>query len=317
VMPVLIIAYRRIASTDDLIRECILSGATKIYLAIDGPKATNDDISREFIQIIEKYLLAYPGIEIAHWLREENLGSANSVISAIDWALRSEISVAIFEDDLVISRDLLTYFDQNISKLNVENTVMLAGTNPFYVSGQDNANLDTHFPIVWGWATTRTRWHEMRKGLLSNSLNYKKRRPKKIVSFLEVGRIRAQSKTIDAWDVPLAAWMYAEQKKCILPPRNLVSNRGFDINSTHTLDEKWPLNLPLAEQTPQPFTATNSLPLDGQSLDREMAIQVLAIKRRHTFSIIKLFLRIFLGFERVDVSALSKSLEKIAMPCER
>jgi hypothetical protein len=229
-----------------------------------------------------------------------------------------ELTNAYFEkgmtlvDALARARD--TYFENNISKLNVENTVMLAGTNPFYVIGQDNVNMDTHFPIVWGWATTRTRWLEMRKGLLSSSLDYKKRAPRKIVNFLEVGRIRAQSKTIDAWDVPLAAWMYAEQKKCILPPRNLVSNRGFDINSTHTLDEKWPLNLPLSEQTSQPDTTINSLTLDAQCLDREMAIQVLAIKRRHTFSRIKLSLRIFLGFERADVSALSKSLEKIVIP---
>jgi hypothetical protein len=313
-IPVLIVAYRRTASTDDLLRDCIVSGVRKIYLAIDGPKDTDEDISLEFINIIKKYVLAYPRVEIRFWLRTENFGSANSVITAIDWVFESENSMVILEDDLVISPVLMTYFERNISKLSLEDHVMLAGTNPFQSNSGDEVNLVSHFPIVWGWATTRSRWFEMRNGILSNSLRYKSRVPVRIVKFLEVGRMRAQSKSIDAWDVPLAAWMYAEQKICILPPCNLVSNRGYDLHSTHTLSEKWPLNLPFLEPTKQIAMITGASNQLSACIDHKMAKLVLGIKFRHTFSRMKLNLRIFLGAEAVDVSALERSLRKITLP---
>jgi hypothetical protein len=68
--------------------------------------------------------------------------------------------------------------------------------------------------------------------------------------FWNTGKKRALKSQIDAWDVPLASGMRSMGYVSLVPPVNLVTNIGFDVNASHTSEFRWPLNLDRAVSLP-------------------------------------------------------------------
>jgi hypothetical protein len=244
-LPVLIIAYKRISEFEEVLDTLIKQDVTHLYIAIDGAKESELDLSNKFSLIIEEFRKQHPQVTIYTWIRSRNLGSAVSVITAVDWAFQNCKELAIIEDDLVLSEELLKYFSIHMQLIG-EHRLMISGTNIFQNNHTTLGLSVSHFPVVWGWATNYDAWLKMRNGILEQNIHYPKEIPTKVKSYLETGRKRAQSGEIDAWDVPLAAWMYANKFECLVPERNLVSNRGYGINATHTSEKSWPLGIPIS-----------------------------------------------------------------------
>jgi hypothetical protein len=243
-LPVLIIAYKRLVEFEEVLNNLISQKATQIYIAIDGTKDLDPDLSDKFVLIINKFEKKYPHVTVEKWMRTRNLGSAVSVVTAIDWAFQNSTELAIIEDDLVLSGELLEYFAAHMKQIN-KSRLMISGTNIFQTDDHESGLRVSHFPVVWGWATNRDSWLTLRKGILEQNIQYPKGTPSKVRSYLETGRRRAQSGVIDAWDVPLAAFMYAHRYECLVPGTNLISNRGFGTNATHTSERCWPLDVPI------------------------------------------------------------------------
>ncbi len=309
-IPVLLVGYKRVDGLTSLLRKTLECGATRVYIAIDAVDSANGvSIANEFKFKIAEIKASFPGSEVNVWVRSKNLGSSLSVISGIEWAFQFEETLAIIEDDLEISTDLLDFFTSQVKLLDSDSKiVMLSGSNPFRAISRNEGSGYSHYPVVWGWATTRNKWEVMREGILSKEIVFVA--PviqKRVKNFLEAGRMRALSRLIDAWDVPLAAFMRAQGYKCLIPSINLVSNTGYDQNATHTTVHKWPLGVAIEEF--ENFDTNYS-----QNYDPQMESLILRIKHRHVLSKLKLKISSSLKSEKPENSLLIKDFSRITIP---
>lgn len=308
-IPVLIIGYKRVKEFSQLLQKCLESGAKEIYVAIDAEDSENNTSKNlQFEQIIADISREFPESKVNSWYRKMNLGSSLSVISAIEWAFQYEESLAILEDDLEISEHLLDFFTDQVEVLELsEKDLMVTGSNTFRGRSGKELSGYSHYPVVWGWATTRKKWVTMKEGMLSSNYRFEPSTKRMIRNFLEAGRTRALSRLIDAWDVPLAAFMKAHGFRCLIPSVNLVSNIGFDENATHTKSKKWPLGVDI--EIINGFETSYS-----QNYDAQMESLILGIKRRHVFSRVKLKISTRMKKEEIQNYLLQQDLLRIEIP---
>jgi hypothetical protein len=95
---------------------------------------------------------------------------------------------------------------------------------------------------IWGWASWRRAWdrfdvnipswpkvrdHERFAGWVENETEYK--HWAHIFDQLAEGHI-------DTWDFSLMYALWMDRQLTVIPPKNLVSNIGFGVGATHTVD---------------------------------------------------------------------------------
>jgi hypothetical protein len=310
-IPVLIVGYRRVEELKLLALECLKQDCSHLYIAIDGAKEGQRSLRADFEEVYRNLMLLYPEKEISIWMRDHNLGSAASVITAIDWAFQNEEYLAIIEDDLVISPHLINYWSTNIGKVS-GNRLMITGTNAFSQFSVSKSTAITHFPVVWGWATTREQWRLMREGIFSKKLEFPRELNLSLRGFLITGRKRALRGLIDAWDVPLSAWMFAGKYECLMPSVNLVSNIGFGEEATHTVSDSWPLNLEIEALSSLEESWDESK--QCRNFDHEMMEMVLGIKPKHAFSKIVDGISTRLKSTNNGLVSLEEKVDSLAIP---
>lgn len=248
--PVLIIAYSRHVNVVRLIENLYRQGVERIYIAIDGSRNSNTELQSK-IEMSALSLSNQLSLEIIIWRRDENLGPAVSVITAIDWFFKHENEGIILEDDLFLSSDAVQFFESSLACFSaVENVFMIAGSNYFESATSKLAAPATRYPVIWGWATWAVRWHDYRSAL--NGLE-QVHVPGTITErwFWEIGVRRCLNGIKDAWDIPLATYQLSVRKLTVLPPVNLVSNHGADIFAGNTHIDEWPLNIPVDKLAPE------------------------------------------------------------------
>ena len=123
-IPVLLVGYRRVVELSELLRKTLESGALRVYIAIDGLKShEGNSTNLEFESTIAKVANDFPKQQVKIWIRDKNLGSSLSVLSGIEWAFQFEDSLAILEDDLQISEQLLSYFSSQVKLLEIDKKI--------------------------------------------------------------------------------------------------------------------------------------------------------------------------------------------------
>lgn len=238
-LPILIIAYARKANVIRMVRKLPSTHVKKIYLAVDRMIDPKLQLSQfEMIEEVRK-ISSENQIAFSVWFREENLGLATSMITAIDWFFSLETQGIIFEDDLDFTDSFFEFSSYALENFKSFDDVWIISGNNFF---EDRGIYRwCTYPLIWGWATWGYRWAEMRNCILFNTF------PKisifdSINRFWKTGKRRAVSGNINSWAVPLAASQHAMRKKTLIPPFNLVTNLGDDIYSTHTNFSDWHIN---------------------------------------------------------------------------
>lgn len=98
----------------------------------------------------------------------------------------------------------------------------------------------TKYPIIWGWASWAKVWQNydveisdwpiFRSQILNSHRNIRTRR------FWQITFDNLYQRKVDTWDYQLAFLLQRDFKKCIIPRYNLISNIGFGIGATHTVE---------------------------------------------------------------------------------
>lgn len=290
-LAVLIIGYSRPTGITNLINSLILNGITKIYLSLDGPKNIRDIKNQIIIQNEIDKLSVNSDIQIKVLKQEFNLGIAVAVIGAIDWFFVQEDCGVILEDDLVISREFLSFSNSCLDKyLNNPNVWMISGSQLLSNFSSNFETIWTNYPMIWGWATWAQKWKEMRislirdkKTTLSQTFNYR-------YMYWKIGARRVLSGKVDTWDTPLAFEFKVQNKFCILPPVNLVSNMGFDEMASHTMSRESGVGAPIGKIDKQ--IILNSIPNIHQvyKYNRKLEFDIFKIRFRHLFLMFTSFL---------------------------
>ncbi len=315
IYPALIISFARKEGLERLVTASLNAGIKKIYVAIDGPK---NDIHlavqskmRSFLENIQNA----ENIEVQIWQREKNLGAAVGVLTAINWFFRNEEAGYILEDDLVPSTDFFSFAGNALERYRDQPEIwLIAGSrmNPEKVPPLTSEW--SHYPMIWGWATWSDRWNSMYAKLTENEQPSLRSFFDKRVNFWSAGAFRAQRGLVDAWDIPLACAQSRENRLTVIPPVNLVSNIGFDMNATHTSGEVFPLNHPVRKLTTN-YQLSNSLDHKlAQDYDRLLERKLFKIKFHHSFLRIYAPILDFFKSRKPNRGGLKFRLDKVIFP---
>lgn len=243
-VPCLIIAFSRVEGISRLLSSLDFSKISKIYLAIDGPNSSSIRISQIEIRQLVNEFASSNDLPIEIWSREENLGVAKAIISALDWFYSYEEFGIVLEDDLTVGSDFLDFVSINRPLLESDDRILLISGNQFDIYRAVHSSRNwTNYPLIWGWATTRSKWMIIREGILRSEINFWERPFNRVENFWRVGALRVRSGQVDTWDIPFAYFMRKTDALCLLPASNLVTNNGNDQFAAHTSTGGFPLNL--------------------------------------------------------------------------
>lgn len=314
---VLVIAYMRDEHILKYLPIFKSEGVKDVYIALDAPREQALRKQQELMLINLIQHLSKYDFNVWLWHRKENLGPAVSVYTAIDWFFQFEAVGIILEDDLHFETDFFKFAKKCLSDLQEESQIWLISGNQFFENpdGHDSLRF-SHYPLIWGWATWREKWSEIRTSITQEQ-NHSKgwlRSPR--ISYWSVGRRRALTGKVDAWDIPLVLPMWEKNKLCVLPPRNLVSNVGADSHSTHTASPEWPLmqQIEKIRITDEKYTLANLS--DARLSDDLLNSEFYKVRLRHFFLPVYAPIIDFFRQEKFSES-LVKRIDSVEIPKNR
>jgi hypothetical protein len=189
------------------------------------------------------------GLRVVTHFQDTNLGCRQGMHYALDW-FYSEVEMGVvLEDDLAPSGQALPFLHYGLTRFR-NSRVWLISANKQSVFRSFSRPSLTSIPHIWGWATWADRWNSHDKELnfwadYKNSPRFASRFPTPAIAARFREDIdRAHRGQIDTWDLGFMADMWAHDGLAVSPPANLVSNRGFDTEATHTVGPGWESNRP-------------------------------------------------------------------------
>jgi len=230
----LIIAYERKIFLATVLEQLGRMQLSRIYIAIDGPKpGANPNPQRE-IEAFALQLGKSLGIEVRIWRRESNLGLALSMISAIDWFFSNEETGMIIEDDVILSESFVRFATAALNRYASDTRVlMVSAMRPDSFESEHRIGW-THYPMIWGWATTSEKWSTCRALILNPHPLFREVKSLKVAAYWNLALRRISIGRLDSWAAPLASQMRMRNFLCLIPPVNFATNIGFGELATHT-----------------------------------------------------------------------------------
>ena len=250
-LAVLLIAFRRIGSMSTILDRCFEAGVKHIYvtidLAIDAEGRNNQD---SISQLLATYQGKFDTIRIHK--RDSNVGCAVSVLTGLDWIFSHETFICVLEDDCIPSADFFEFIKESKRFLDSEEDLMLVCGSQFAPGSlTKNHCVQSSLSLTWGWATTKSKWFEIRSHFFQDEKRPESLTAKhSLLNFLNpsynywnAGARRAYEGFVDVWDTILVRNLYNHKQYALLPPTSLVTNIGSDAFATHTKNSEW-TNLP-------------------------------------------------------------------------
>lgn len=264
--PILFIIFNRPETTKKVFEVIRQAKPKKLFIAADGPRDSKPN-EKELCEKVKKIATQIDwDCEVKTLFREKNLGCGKAVSSAITWFFENVEEGIILEDDCLPDLSFFKFCSELLDKHRLDEKVfMISGDNFLPESLRlKESYYFSKFAHIWGWATWRRAWkkYDFQMKDFPIFLSQKKiteiwkdRNTQKywLEKFNEVYKHK-----IDTWDYQ---WVYTIWKNngfSIAPNVNLISNIGFGIEGTHTLnknDSSANLNtnkigFPLIEKTP-------------------------------------------------------------------
>ena len=315
IYPVLIVTYARPEGLERILKSAIEAGITVFYVAIDGPRNKEiADFQSEMSKLLQKFAIDF-SLDLNIWQREENLGAACSVLTAINWFFQSETAGIILEDDLVPSLDFFSFSSRALDKYENHSEVWsIAGSR--ILGSNENTGLSdwSSYPMIWGWATWASKWKVMYPLLTTKPRFSILTSLSPTANFWSVGAHRSLRGLIDAWDIPLANAQRISKKYSLIPPTNLISNIGFDKNATHTRDATFPLNHPIELLPSHYVLPINVDDKSAKRYDNELMNRVYLLRRRHALLRFWAFLTDSFRSRSKNLISLDQRLSRVEYP---
>jgi hypothetical protein len=255
-VPVVLIIFNRPEVALHTFLEIAKMKPTKLLVIGDGPRKNVPGENEKVMQARAVIQMIDWDCEVLTHFSEENLGCKKRVSSGLDWAFSLVDEAIILEDDCLPNRSFFLFCEEMLIKYRHQKEVgMIAGIN--FQNGIKRGEADYYFSKymhIWGWASWRNRWQE--------SYDVKMREWPRYRDSLEFEAITGSASQkrfwgsifekvyqgkIDTWDYQWVFANWQRKRLCIIPGKNLISNRGFGKGATHTIVESELANLPTHE----------------------------------------------------------------------
>lgn len=255
-VPILVISYNRPDVLSALLDRLKELGTKRIYVAIDGPKPSSD----RDINLVEETRFIASDIDWTdetHYLfQPTNLGCGLGVKTALDWFFSQVSEGIILEDDIFPGDDFLPFCSDLLSRYRHDPQVFaISGFSPVPSNVLTFPDLRFRFSAItqiWGWATWARSWSLYRYELTSwrktfsfwDRLQVMERRLS-VLQFWSDTFDMVRDGKLDTWDFQLAFAQLRSAKVTATSNVNLVENRGFGPDATHTKEAQF--DFPIAK----------------------------------------------------------------------
>jgi GR25 family glycosyltransferase involved in LPS biosynthesis len=243
--PILLIAWRRPNHLKQVIAALKKVNPKYIYAAVDGPRIGLEfEVERQLIKQTKEVICNEIDwdCKVTTLFRDENLGCAEGVASAITWFFENVNEGIILEDDCIPNRTFLYLSEFCLKKHRMNKNVgMISGNNHTMIIPSIYKYTFSIHGKIWGWATWSDRWEKFSEIRKRNFLDIKSQidlnfPELKHNKFLNKWLIEADTYhgTNETWDYDWGLTRYYFGWLTIRPLYNVVANVGFDEMATHT-----------------------------------------------------------------------------------
>lgn len=241
-VPIAFFVFNRPSLTERVFAEIARVKPRRLFIAADGPRHSDEaEACRTVRSIVER--IDWP-CEVQRDYSERNLGCAIRESSAVDWVF-SNVEEAIFlEDDTLPDPSFFSFSAALLDRYRDDERVMHIGGCNFQPVGPEKSYsyYFSRYAHGWGWATWRRawrhydfrmqRWPEFREaGLLHHIL-----RARDEIEFWSGHFERDHSHPV-SYDYQWYFAIWSQGGLSVLPSVNLVSNIGFGVDATHTIED--------------------------------------------------------------------------------
>jgi hypothetical protein len=292
------------------------SKVKRIYLALDGPRTPEQSLTQTRIILHAEEVCTANGIVLNVWQRENNLGVAASIMSAIDWFFSQVQSGIILEDDLMFDTNFLNFSSQALDYFKDDSNVWLISGNNYFNDGViKSENSWSTYPLIWGWATWNTRWLEIRNLILSNVEPDNSKLRESVRNYWSTGLRRSRLGKLDSWAAPLAAIQHSMPRYTVIPPTNLVANVGDDSAAVHTSVASWHMGQSVSSELINYTFATEDRDKVSEINDLILETKVYGISFKNRYSLFLMWLLDEFRFPRKKrLSPLKSRMAAIELP---
>lgn len=243
-IPVLLIIFNRLDTTQLVFERIRQVKPRKLYVAADGPRTP---LEATKCQEVSDWVLNNVDwdTEVFTFIRQENLGCRLNVSGAISWFFSREEKGIILEDDCLPTISFFSFCEELLTKYeNVPEVMHISGTNmQDAIFRGSNSYYFSRISHIWGWASWRRAWLQYDLELAGLDDFIKEKSINQVfdslsprLNFMRVLKQIKNSKNASTWDFQ---WTFSIMKSgglCITPNSNMISNIGFGGESTHAWD---------------------------------------------------------------------------------
>jgi len=231
--PILIFAYNRPEKLDSLLKSlaaCPELESSEISIYVDGPKSDNE---KERVSRVKEIARSKAPGHARIFVRPDNFGLKRSIMTGVSETLERYESVIVLEDDLIVSPQLLSYFNSALAAYADDDRIASLTGYMFNVPqlATRNSSFFLPFPNPWSWATWRSRWRSFADGENQAAVALHSRTFRQsfnaygvrdFASILELDR----AGLVSSWYINWYLSIFLDAGLTLWPPQPLVANQG-------------------------------------------------------------------------------------------
>lgn len=251
--PVAFIIFNRLDTAQIVFDEIRKYAPKQLFVIADGPRANKENEEQLCQETRDVIKVDWP-CEVTYIYSDKNLGCQQRIYTGLNEVFNNVEEAIILEDDCVPHESFFTYCEDLLTYYKDNDKVMAISGNNFQAEDFriEESYYFSIYPHCWGWATWKRAWSKM-DVKMNGWQEFKRSKAFKNLCydcFFEEywsGIFEAvKSKKINSWAYPWTYSCWVNEGLTILPRKNLVSNIGFNMRGTHTINSSDKLaNLPV------------------------------------------------------------------------
>lgn len=251
--PVAVLMFNRPDVTARVMERIFDARPSALYLVADGPRPGHPE-DRALCEETRARALDFDwDCPVYTNFADTNLGLKSRVGSGLDWVFDQTEQAIVIEDDCLAEPSFFRFATELLHRYADDERVGIVSGNNF-LRGEELDQNSYYFSTdsrIWGWATWSRVWKDFSEtGLdrewgesevreLCATLDSPVRRKTLYVTAKNISQL-------DTWDVAFVLNNLRRGYLNAMPAKNLVTNLGFGVESTHTKFESFTAEIPLA-----------------------------------------------------------------------
>ena len=242
--PVVLFCYKRLdilKQTIEALQQNCLANDTELFIFSDGPKKEEDDAEIECVRTYLRTVTGFKKIVVTDAVK--NKGLAASIIEGVTEIVNTYDKVIVLEDDLVTSRNFLTYMNKGLEYFRDNPKIFSITGFSIPMKGlNENSIYFTQRSGSCGWGTWKDRWNIIDWEIKDYGELMRSREARK--AFNKMGSdmtgllIKQKLGKINSWAIRWCYHQFKHDLYSVHPVVSKIKNIGYSSpDATHTKEK--------------------------------------------------------------------------------